>query len=79
MALNLPDVQVSDLVVHGQDLVIATHGRSFWVLGDISPLRQYTTAEPAASNASTAAAAAIVRLRRDHPWVGGMGPTMSVS
>ncbi len=40
LSLNLPVVQVSDLVVEESDLVIATHGRSFWVLEDIGPLRQ---------------------------------------
>ena len=40
IALNLPDTQVSDLVIEGNDVVIATHGRSFYVLDDISPLRQ---------------------------------------
>ena len=40
LSLNLPDVQVSDLVVRENDLVIATHGRSFWVLDNITPLRQ---------------------------------------
>ena len=38
---NLPPTPVHDLVVKGDDLVVATHGRSFWVLDDISPLRQY--------------------------------------
>ena len=42
LSLNLPVVQVSDLVVEDNDLVIATHGRSFWVLEDIGPLRQMT-------------------------------------
>ncbi|HJV22299.1 MAG TPA: hypothetical protein VJ570_06370 [Holophagaceae bacterium] len=37
---NLPVTSVRDLVVKGDDLVIATHGRGFWVLDDISPLRQ---------------------------------------
>jgi photosystem II stability/assembly factor-like uncharacterized protein len=41
LSLNLPDTQVSDLVVEKDDLVIATHGRSFWILDDIAPLRQY--------------------------------------
>lgn len=41
--LNLPDVQVPDLKVLEHDLVIATHGRSMWVLDDISPIRQLTT------------------------------------
>ncbi|MCY4574484.1 MAG: glycosyl hydrolase, partial [Gemmatimonadetes bacterium] len=40
LSLNLPVVQVSDLVVEEKDLVIATHGRSFWVLEGIGPLRQ---------------------------------------
>ncbi|MGH7476401.1 MAG: WD40/YVTN/BNR-like repeat-containing protein [Longimicrobiales bacterium] len=38
---NLPTVQVSDLAVLDRDLAIATHGRSFWVMYDIEPLRQY--------------------------------------
>ncbi|MGA8025789.1 MAG: glycosyl hydrolase, partial [Bryobacteraceae bacterium] len=40
LQLNLPVTSVRDLVVHGDDLVIATHGRSFWVMDDITPLRQ---------------------------------------
>jgi photosystem II stability/assembly factor-like uncharacterized protein len=40
LSLNLPDVQVSDIVIQGNDVVIATHGRSFYILDDISPLRQ---------------------------------------
>jgi photosystem II stability/assembly factor-like uncharacterized protein len=39
---NLPDTQVRDLVVKDQDLVIATFGRGFQVIDDISPLRQLT-------------------------------------
>jgi photosystem II stability/assembly factor-like uncharacterized protein len=42
LRLNLPDVQVPSLVVEGNDLVIATHGRSFYILDDIGPLRQLT-------------------------------------
>ncbi|SPE41272.1 conserved exported hypothetical protein [Candidatus Sulfopaludibacter sp. SbA3] len=41
---NLPDTQVSDLLIEGNDLVIATHGRSFYVMDDITPLRQLTPA-----------------------------------
>jgi photosystem II stability/assembly factor-like uncharacterized protein len=41
LSLNLPDVQISDLIVEKTDLVIATHGRSFYVLDDINPIRQY--------------------------------------
>jgi photosystem II stability/assembly factor-like uncharacterized protein len=38
---NLPLTPVHDLVVKNDDLVLATHGRAFWVLDDVSPLRQY--------------------------------------
>ncbi len=40
LQLNLPRVSVRDLRVQGQDLVAATHGRAFWVIDDLSPLRQ---------------------------------------
>ncbi len=40
LQLNLPQSPVHDLVVKDDDLVVATHGRSFWILGDITPLRQ---------------------------------------
>ncbi len=39
--LNLPATPIHDLIVKGDDLVVATHGRSFWVLDDITPLRQF--------------------------------------
>jgi photosystem II stability/assembly factor-like uncharacterized protein len=42
LRLNLPDVQVSDIVIAGNDVVMATHGRSFYVLDDITPMRQFT-------------------------------------
>ncbi|MBT3325807.1 MAG: glycosyl hydrolase [Gemmatimonadales bacterium] len=42
LSQNLPVVQVSDLVVEDNDLVIGTHGRSFWVMRDIGILRQMT-------------------------------------
>jgi photosystem II stability/assembly factor-like uncharacterized protein len=40
LQLNLPVSSVRDMNINGSDLVIATHGRSFWVLDDIDPLRQ---------------------------------------
>ncbi|HZS62809.1 MAG TPA: glycosyl hydrolase [Gemmatimonadaceae bacterium] len=40
---NLPLVPIHDLVVKGNDLVAATHGRSFWILTDLSPLRQFAS------------------------------------
>jgi photosystem II stability/assembly factor-like uncharacterized protein len=50
LQLNLPVTPIHDLIVHNDDLVVATHGRSFWVLDSIAPLRQLTAAvasEPA--------------------------------
>jgi len=40
LALNLPTVPVHDLVVKDDDLVVATHGRAFWILDDLTPLRK---------------------------------------
>src|SRR5207249_9913273 len=40
LKLNLPTTPIHDLTVKNDDLVVATHGRAFWILDDISPLRQ---------------------------------------
>src|SRR6266446_3742013 len=42
LQLNLPVSPVNDLVLKNNDLIVATHGRSFWVLDDITPLEQYS-------------------------------------
>jgi photosystem II stability/assembly factor-like uncharacterized protein len=42
LQFNLPTTSVRDLVVHGDDLVIATFGRSFWVMDDVTALRQWS-------------------------------------
>jgi hypothetical protein len=42
--LNLPDVQVADLVVTDKDIVIGTHGRSIYVLDNAAPVREYKAA-----------------------------------
>jgi len=44
LALNMPDVPVADLIVEGNELEIASHGRGFWSLDDVAPLRQATPA-----------------------------------
>ncbi len=41
---NLPLVPVHDITIRDNDVILATHGRSFWVMDDISALRQYTPA-----------------------------------
>ena len=46
LQLNLPQTPIHDLVVKNDDLVVATHGRAFWILDDITPLRQLS--EPVA-------------------------------
>ena len=48
LKLNLPTVAVHDLVVKDDDLVLGTHGRSIWILDDLSPLREWSKAIEAA-------------------------------
>jgi hypothetical protein len=40
LQLNLPNVPITDIKIHHKDLVVATQGRSFWILDDIAPLEQ---------------------------------------
>jgi hypothetical protein len=46
LQLNLPVTPVHDLVVKDDDLVAATHGRSFWILDNVTPLRQVDSSAP---------------------------------
>jgi photosystem II stability/assembly factor-like uncharacterized protein len=62
LQLNLPATSVRDLAIHGADLVAATHGRSFWILDDVSPLRQLTAAT-AQARASLFQPESAVRVR----------------
>ena len=41
LQLNLPDTPIRDLVVKDNDVVLGSHGRGFWILDDIQPLRQF--------------------------------------
>ncbi|MFT5215701.1 MAG: photosystem II stability/assembly factor-like uncharacterized protein [Glaciecola sp.] len=43
LRMNMPASSIRDLVIHDNDLVIGTHGRSIWILDDFSPLRELTT------------------------------------
>ncbi len=64
LQLNLPHTSMRDLWIHDNDLIVATHGRSFWILDDISPLRE--TADLAATtNAHLFAPAPAYRVQRD--------------
>ena len=42
LQLNLPDTPIRDLVIKDSDVVLGSHGRGFWILDDIEPLRQLT-------------------------------------
>ncbi|HSC19511.1 MAG TPA: hypothetical protein VLC74_11410 [Rhizomicrobium sp.] len=47
---NLPMTSVRDIEAHGDDLVIATHGRGFWIMDDVTPLRQMILIRSAAAS-----------------------------
>jgi photosystem II stability/assembly factor-like uncharacterized protein len=64
LRLNLPATSVRDLVVHRDDLVVGTHGRSFWILDDIAPLRELSP-EVAGAAAHLFKPPVAYRLRRD--------------
>ena len=61
---NMPTVSVRDMVVHDDDLVAATYGRAFWILDDLSPLRQITP-KIAKSDVYLFRPAKAIRLRND--------------
>jgi len=61
---NLPHTSMRDLLVHDDDLIVATHGRSFWVLDDIAPLRELA-ARAGKPGAMLLKPAAAWRVRRD--------------
>ena len=44
LRLNMPATSIRDLVIHEEDVVVGTHGRGFWILDDISPLREMSAA-----------------------------------
>jgi hypothetical protein len=60
----MPATSIRDLVVHDDDLVAGTHGRGFWILDDISPLRQVST-EVANADAHLFAPRVTYRLPRN--------------
>jgi photosystem II stability/assembly factor-like uncharacterized protein len=64
LQLNLPHTSMRDLWIYQNDLILATHGRSFWILDDITPLRQ-ASAEMMNSAATLFRPAEAYRVRRD--------------
>jgi len=64
LRLNMPVVAIHDLAIEQDDLVAATYGRSFWILDDVTPLRQ-VDARPGSSGAHLFAPRTAIRVRRD--------------
>ncbi len=64
LRLNMPAISIRDLVIHGNDVVVGTHGRGFWILDDIAPLRQLNR-EIAAADAHLFRPSAAYRVRRN--------------
>jgi photosystem II stability/assembly factor-like uncharacterized protein len=64
LQLNLPHTSMRDLWIHASDLIVATHGRSFWILDDITPLRQIDE-KALALSAWLARPAPAYRVKRD--------------
>jgi hypothetical protein len=77
LRLNMPATSIRDLVIKDDDIAVGTHGRSFWILDDIAPLRQIS-ASTASSAATLFAPASAYRFRfskytdtpipPDEPW-----------
>jgi len=64
LQLNLPHASMRDLWIHNDDLIVATHGRSFWILDDIAPLRD-AAGSLASGDAHLFTPALAYRLQRD--------------
>jgi hypothetical protein len=62
LKLNLPTTPIHDLIIKDNDLIVATHGRAFWVLDDIASIRQMTAA-PTTDEAHLYQPASVVRFR----------------
>ncbi|MFY9741226.1 MAG: glycoside hydrolase [Candidatus Sulfotelmatobacter sp.] len=63
LQLNLPHTSMRDLWIHDNDLIVATHGRAFWILDDMTPLREVSASDAAENHLFTPAPA--YRIQRD--------------
>ena len=63
LQLNLPHTSMRDLWIHDDDLIVATHGRAFWILDDIAPLREVSAG--LSNSAHLFAPAPAYRVQRD--------------
>jgi photosystem II stability/assembly factor-like uncharacterized protein len=77
---NLPDTQVRDLVVKDEDLVIATFGRGFWIMDDITPLRggATVTADPPPTAGSVSGPQAFPAPARQRQGAGQPGSSFQL-
>jgi hypothetical protein len=64
LQLNLPHTSMRDLWIHDNDLIVGTHGRSFWILDDITALREVKNLSTSEAHLFTPAPA--VRIQRDN-------------
>ncbi|MGB0009458.1 MAG: glycoside hydrolase [Candidatus Sulfotelmatobacter sp.] len=64
LQLNLPHTSMRDLWIHDDDLIVGTHGRSFWILDDITALREVKNLSTREAHLFTPAPA--VRIQRDN-------------
>jgi hypothetical protein len=64
LRLNMPATSIRDLVIHNDDVVVGTHGRAFWILDDITPLRQLSQ-QVATSSAYLFQPQVAYRIRRN--------------
>ncbi|MGE5243551.1 MAG: WD40/YVTN/BNR-like repeat-containing protein [Betaproteobacteria bacterium] len=74
LQLNLPATPVTDIAVHKADLVLSTNGRSFWILDDVSPLRELAVETPTAAHLfgpRDVYRVATSAEEDDQPYVGG--------
>jgi photosystem II stability/assembly factor-like uncharacterized protein len=63
LQLNLPHTSMRDLWIYDNDLIVATHGRAFWILDDMTPLREVSTSVATENHLFTPAPA--YRIQRD--------------
>jgi hypothetical protein len=78
LQLNLPSTVVSDMTVHQNDLVISTYGRGFWILDDVSPLRQSRAAAASTAPAALFRPSPASRARWDNTQDTPLPPEMKV-
>jgi photosystem II stability/assembly factor-like uncharacterized protein len=78
LQLNLPTTVVSDLTIKNNDVVISTYGRGFWILDDVSPLRQVRAVASATTPAFLFRPSATSRARWDNTQDTPLPPEMKV-